>query len=118
MMDLSAVRTDVDLDEVRELAEACKRYGCICAFVMPCYMAELKELLADAPEVGLGGVVGFPSGATSTTMKVAEVREHLALGASEMDMVINVGLLQSDVINRSRTISAPSSTRLKEHPSR
>lgn len=95
MMDLSAVRTDVDLDEVRGLAEACKRYDCICAFVMPCYMAKLKELLADAPEVGLGGVVGFPSGATSTTLKVAEVQEHLMLGASELDMVINVGLLRS-----------------------
>lgn len=95
MMDLSAVRTDVGLDEVRQLAEACKRYGCICAFVMPCYMAELKEALAGAPETGLGGVVGFPSGAQSTSIKVAEAREHLAMGASELDMVINVGRLQS-----------------------
>ncbi len=95
MVDLSAVRTDVDLDELRQLAEACKRYGCICAFVMPCYMAKLKELLVDAPEIGLGGVVGFPSGATSTTMKVAEVQEHLATRVSELDMVINVGLLRS-----------------------
>ena len=95
MMDLSAVRTDVDLEEVRELAEACKRYGCICAFVMPCHMAELKKYLADAPEIGLGGVVGFPSGAATTTIKVAEAQEHLTLGASELDMVINVGLLRS-----------------------
>ena len=95
MMDVSAVRTDVDIDEVHKLAEACKRYGCICAFVMPCYMAELKELLADAPETGLGGVVGFPSGAQSTAVKVAEAREHRALGASELDMVINVGMLRS-----------------------
>lgn len=95
MIDLSAVRADVDIDEVRMLAEACKRYGCVCAFVMPCYMAELKELLADAPETGLGGVVGFPSGADTTAAKVAEVREHRALGASELDMVINVGMLRS-----------------------
>jgi len=95
MMDLSAVRADVEPDEVRGLAEACKRYNCICAFVMPCYMAELKNLLADAPEVGLGGVVGFPSGAVTTAAKVAEVREHQALGATEMDMVLNVGLLRA-----------------------
>ncbi|MHB8897957.1 MAG: deoxyribose-phosphate aldolase [Thermoguttaceae bacterium] len=94
-MDLSAVRTDVDLQEVHRLAEACKRYGCICAFVMPCYMAELKALLAGSPQVGLGGVVGFPSGAQSTAIKVAEVREHLAIGACELDMVINVGMLRS-----------------------
>lgn len=94
-MDFSAVRADVDSGEVRKLAEACKQYGCICAFVMPCYMAELKELLADAPEIGLGGVVGFPSGAQRTDLKIAETEDLLALGASELDMVINIGMLRS-----------------------
>jgi deoxyribose-phosphate aldolase len=95
MTDLSAVRADVPIDEVHELVDVCKRYRCICAFVMPCYMRELKQLLADAPETGMGGVVGFPSGANSTTVKMAEVREHRALGAVELDMVINVGMLRS-----------------------
>jgi deoxyribose-phosphate aldolase len=95
MLDLSAVHTDADLDQVRRLAETCKRYGCICAFVLPCYMADLKTFLADAPEVGLGGVVGFPSGAHTTKTKITEVRQHRALGVSELDMVINVGLLRS-----------------------
>lgn len=95
MMDLSAVRAEVDLPEVRRLAEAARRYNCVCAFVLPCYLAELKALLVDAPGVGLGGVVGFPSGAHSTAIKVAEAREQLAAGAVELDMVINVGLLRS-----------------------
>jgi len=95
MMDLSAVRTDVDLDEIRRLAELCKQYKCICAFAMPCYLPELVRLLADTPEVGAGGVVGFPSGATSTATKVAEAREQIEQGAAELDMVINVGLLRS-----------------------
>lgn len=95
MIDLSAVRTDVDVAEVFDLAEACKQYKCVCAFVMPCYMAELKEMLRDEPEVGLGGVVGFPSGAQTTTVKVAEVREHLAMEVAELDMVVNVGWLRS-----------------------
>lgn len=95
MMDLSAVRTDVDIDEVRKLAATCKRYDCICAFVMPCYMADLKELLADAPDVGLGGVVGFPSGAQAGEIKIIEARCHRDLGARELDMVMNVGMLRS-----------------------
>ncbi|MHB8861475.1 MAG: deoxyribose-phosphate aldolase [Pirellulaceae bacterium] len=95
MMDLSEVRADVDIDEVYKLADACKRYACICAFVMPCYMSELKQLLADAPETGIGGVVGFPSGAQSTALKITEVHEHRALGAMELDMVINIGMLRS-----------------------
>lgn len=95
MMDLSAVRTDVDLAEVRQLAVAARQFRCVCAFVLPCYLPELKALLVDVPEVGVGGVVGFPSGAHSTAMKVAEAREQLSAGAVELDMVINVGMLRS-----------------------
>jgi deoxyribose-phosphate aldolase len=95
MVDLSAVRTDVDSSEVRRLAETAKKYHCVCAFVLPSYLPELRTLLADSPEVGLGAVVGFPSGAHSTAVKVAETREQIALGASELDMVINVGMLRS-----------------------
>jgi deoxyribose-phosphate aldolase len=95
MIDLSAVRADVELAEVKRLADVCRQYQCACAFVMPCYMAELKMCLSDAPQVGLGGVVGFPSGAQSTAIKVAESRSHLEMGATEIDMVINVGMLKS-----------------------
>ena len=77
-MDLSAVRADVEISEVRQLAEQARKYNCICVFAMPCYLPELKAMLEDAPEVGLGGVVGFPSGAHSTAIKVAEARELLA----------------------------------------
>jgi deoxyribose-phosphate aldolase len=95
MLDLSAVRTDVDSSEVQRLAETAKKYHCVCAFVLPSHLPELRALLADSSEVGLGAVVGFPSGAHSTAIKVAEAREQLAVGASELDMVINVGMLRS-----------------------
>ncbi len=95
MMDLSAVRAEVEIAEVCRLAEVAKQYRCVCAFVMPCYLPELKHLLADAPDVGIGGVVGFPSGAASTATKAAEARQQVAQGATELDMVINVGMLRS-----------------------
>jgi deoxyribose-phosphate aldolase len=95
VVDLSAVRTDVELAEVRQVAEVAKRFRCVCTFVMPCYVPELKRYLADAPDVGVGGVVGFPSGAHSTATKVAEVREQRAWGVTEVDMVMNVGRLRS-----------------------
>ena len=95
MLDLSAVRADVDLAEVRRLAEAARQYRCVAAFVLPCHLPALKTLLADAPDVGVGGVVGFPSGAHTTAIKVAEAREQLTAGAGELDMVLNVGMLRS-----------------------
>jgi deoxyribose-phosphate aldolase len=95
MVDLSAVRTDVSLAEVRELAATASRYQCICAFALPCYVGELAALLAGAPDVHVGGTVGFPSGAHASAVKAAEARQLRADGADELDMVINVGLLIS-----------------------
>jgi deoxyribose-phosphate aldolase len=40
-------------------------------------------------------VIGFPLGATSTFAKVAEARDAIAAGATEIDMVLNVGALKS-----------------------
>jgi deoxyribose-phosphate aldolase len=95
MVDLSAVRTDVPIDEVRQLAALARQHNCVCAFAMPCYTRELAAMLADAPRVSVGGVVGFPSGAAAPAIKAAEARQQLADGANELDMVMNVGLLLS-----------------------
>jgi deoxyribose-phosphate aldolase len=94
-MDLSAVKTDTDLDAVQQLADHAKRLDCFCAYVLPCYVTRLKTLLDDAPRVLVGAAVGFPSGAHATAIKVAEARRCVADGAGELDMVINVGMLRS-----------------------
>lgn len=95
LIDLSAVRAECDETEIRELAATARRFGVVCVFALPCYTRLLQSLLADAPHIGIGGVVGFPSGGHVTSIKVAEVGRQLADGATELDMVINVGLLRS-----------------------
>jgi deoxyribose-phosphate aldolase len=95
MIDLSAVRADVTIEEICRLADVARKYRCVCTFVMPGYLPELRGMLADAPDVGIGGVVGFPSGAPSTATKVAEARQQVSQGAAELDMVINIGMLLS-----------------------
>ena len=91
MIDVSAVRTNVPVSEVERLALAARTYRFICAFVMPCYTSYLAELLKDAPQVKIGGVIGFPSGAVTTPIKLAEAKEQLTNGADELDMVMNIG---------------------------
>lgn len=46
-------------------------------------------------EVGICSVVGFPLGATTVNIKIAEALQAIAAGASEIDMVINIGALKS-----------------------
>ena len=95
LIDLSSVRADVELAEVDELALQASKHNCIIAYVLPCYLARLKELLVDAPQVGPAAPVGFPSGGHTIESKVAETRELVAAGSVELDMVTNVGMLLS-----------------------
>ena len=95
MIDISGVRTDVTLHEVEQIVAAAKHYRFICAFVMPCFTPRLVDMLKDSPDIRVGGTVGFPSGADTTTIKVQNAKEQLAAGADELDMVINVGALKS-----------------------
>ena len=62
--------------------------------VRPSDIPHAVERLAGTG-VAVGTVIGFPHGTTSTAAKVAEVRQALADGASEFDMVINIGALRS-----------------------
>ena len=95
MIDISAVRADSTLSEVRKVADAAKKYGFICAFALPCFTGELVQLLRDRDDIMVGGVSGFPSGADTTEIKVLAAKQMLSLGGNEVDMVINIGALKS-----------------------
>ena len=95
LIDISSVRADSTLEEVIKVADAAKKYNFIYAFTMPYLTSELVHLLKDRDDIMVGGVVGFPSGADTTEIKVAAAKQLLALGVNEIDMVINVGALKS-----------------------
>ena len=96
MIDISGVRADVKLDEIEKIAKAAIHFNFVCAFVMPCYTETLVNKLKEYPDIMVGGVVGFPSGADTTAIKVLQAREMLQAGVDELDMVINIGALKSE----------------------
>ncbi|WP_105567677.1 deoxyribose-phosphate aldolase [Microbacterium halophytorum] len=86
-------REDVD----RELAVAAEwNVWSVC--VRPSDVAYACERL-EASRVRVGTVIGFPHGTTSTAAKVAEVRRAAEDGASEFDMVVNIGQLRSGTLD-------------------
>ena len=95
IIDLSAVRTPDDEQKIRELAAAAKRHECILATALTSHIPLLVELLGDAPDVGVGGNIAFPSGSGTMKMKLAEARELIAMGCNELDLVMDVGLFRS-----------------------
>ncbi|HQC15946.1 deoxyribose-phosphate aldolase [Mesotoga prima] len=56
---------------------------------------EFASGLLKGSEVGIDAPVGFPNGYSTTESKVFEAKDALLKGASEIDMVINIGWLKS-----------------------
>ncbi|BBH22249.1 deoxyribose-phosphate aldolase [Paenibacillus baekrokdamisoli] len=80
-------------DIVRLCGEA-KQYHFATVCVNPYWVPDAAELLKGS-DVGITTVIGFPLGATSTLAKMNEARDAIAAGATEIDMVLNVGALKS-----------------------
>jgi len=92
MMDLSAVRPDSGPPAVHALAETAKRYRSVLTSTLPSYTPLLVELLADEPDIGVGGNVAFPTGAELPDVKVAQTQQLVWLGVTEIDVMFDLGM--------------------------
>lgn len=88
---LRAYATEVD---IRELCEEALQYNFATVTVNPAWVSFCAKKLAGTP-VGVNACIAFPLGATTAQMKVEEARDAVRNGATEIDMVINVGALKS-----------------------
>jgi deoxyribose-phosphate aldolase len=98
-IDHSLLRPELTLDDVREGCAIAARYHVASVCARPADVALCVELL-DGTDVAVGTVVGFPHGANTTATKVFEAVRAMADGATELDMVINIGWLRSGLDDR------------------
>ena len=94
-IDHTLLKADSTKEEIIQLCKEAKQYQFKTVCVNPFWVKTAAEQLRGT-EVGVATVVGFPLGATSTFTKVAETRDAIAAGATEIDMVINIGALKSN----------------------
>lgn len=94
MMDLSCVRADSTLKEIDEAVSLAEKYGIFAIFTLPAHIPYLIEKIGGASVVP-AATVGFPGGASTTASKTAEVKEQLAMGCREFDMVNNIAWLKA-----------------------
>lgn len=76
-----------------ELEEGCRlaaRYGVASVCIKP-YAVGLAARILRGTGVAVGTTIGFPHGGHATAVKVFESRQAIADGATELDMVINIG---------------------------
>jgi len=93
-IDHSLLRPELTEADVIAGCELANKYHVASVCVKPCHVKLAKKLLADS-DVKVGTVVGFPHGNSTIATKVFETQEAVAAGATEIDMVINIGALRS-----------------------
>ncbi|MDQ0089463.1 deoxyribose-phosphate aldolase [Paenibacillus anaericanus] len=93
MIDHTLLRADATKAEITKLIEEAKKYEFASVCVNPTWVSYAAEHLANT-NVEVCTVIGFPLGASTSTTKAFEVSDAIKNGATEVDMVINIGALK------------------------
>ena len=93
-IDHSLLKPEMTRDEVAAGCAIAKKYDVASVCCKPSDVVFCAELLAGT-DVEIGTVVGFPHGSSTTQTKVFETQKAIVDGATEIDMVLNIGLLKS-----------------------
>ncbi|WP_289142254.1 deoxyribose-phosphate aldolase [uncultured Brevibacillus sp.] len=87
---------------IDKLCAEAKEHDFASVCVNPYWVKRSAELLAGT-DVKVCTVIGFPLGASTTEVKAAETRDAIRSGATEVDMVLNVGALKSGDLETVKT---------------
>ena len=93
MIDHTMLKPDVTPDQIAQLCFEARKYGFASVCINPGHVKLCADLLRGS-NVKVCTVIGFPLGATSPESKVYETETALRDGATEIDMVINIGALK------------------------
>jgi len=104
MIDHTILKADASNDEIINLCNEAKENNFASVCINPFHIKKAYEILKDT-DVKVCTVIGFPLGANSTDVKCFETTSAIKDGATEVDMVINIGavkfgdyaLVESDV---------------------
>ena len=93
-IDHTLLKSNASSRDIARLCEEAKKYGFHAVCVNPYYVQLASKLLKDT-EIRVCSVVGFPLGATFIEIKAEEAEKAIGLGASEIDMVMNISAFKS-----------------------
>lgn len=94
MIDHTLLKPEATVEQVNTLCSEAKKFNFASVCINPAYVTLCAHLLKDT-NVRVCTVIGFPLGATTTETKAFETENVIRNGATEVDMVINVGRLKS-----------------------
>lgn len=93
MIDHTLLKQDATSEEIKKLCKEALEYNFASVCVNPANV-ELAAKILNGSLVKVCTVIGFPLGANTTKIKVLEAKDAVENGATEVDMVINIGRLK------------------------
>ena len=94
LIDHTLLKPDASQEQIAQLCYEARKYHFASVCVNPTHVKLAAQLLKGS-DVDVCTVVGFPLGATPSTVKAYETQQAIRDGATEIDMVINIGALKS-----------------------
>lgn len=93
-IDHTLLKPEATKEQIEKICAEAKEYDFASVCVNPTWVSVASELLAGT-DVKVCTVIGFPLGATTPEVKAYEATNAIQNGATEVDMVINIGALKS-----------------------
>ena len=98
-IDHSLLKTTATPEAVKQLCQEAFQYNFPTVCVYPTAVKQAVELLHDK-KTQVCTVIGFPTGANTSAVKLYEAQEAVEYGATELDVVINLGWLKSGELDK------------------
>ena len=93
LIDHTLLKSDASAEQIKKICAEARQYGFMSVCVNPARVELVHKELEDSG-VKTCCVIGFPLGATLSSVKAFEAQEAIKLGAEEVDMVINIGAVK------------------------
>lgn len=94
-IDHTLLKADATEDDIRRLCEEAVKYSFFSVCINP-YNIPYAVPILEGSNTKICTVIGFPLGADMPGIKATEAKDACMLGASELDMVINIGALKDN----------------------
>ncbi|SET10018.1 deoxyribose-phosphate aldolase [[Clostridium] polysaccharolyticum] len=92
MVDHTLLTQAATWEEIKQICDDGIKYQCASVCIPASYVKRASEYVKG--QIAVCTVIGFPNGYSTKEVKVFEAKNALENGASEIDMVINIGLLK------------------------
>ena len=91
-VDHTLLKPEATWDQIKTLCDEAMEFGCATVCIPPAWVKPAADYVQGY--LKLCTVIGFPNGYNTTAAKIFETKDAVENGASEIDMVLNIGMVK------------------------